>query len=226
MGGHALVGSLGAPLGMGRRLIPRDAAVHGSLAVRGTLSKAARGELSAPTEFTEAEGCMRGRSAGPTRGAFPNGLIERLLIIALGLLVVLGFEYMPFAGLRASLSGGPAPLAAATSVSTPVPTAAPTATVAPTATEVPTSAEAPPPAAEPGRPGAAGLPDYRVAAGGDGANLRSAPSRTADVVVSVRDGTVLTNLDQQQTADGLLWRKVASGNVEGWVAAELLSPVN
>ena len=64
-----------------------------------------------------------------------------------------------------------------------------------------------------------------MVADGDGANLRSGPSRSAAVVVSVRDGTVLTNLNQEQTAEGLLWRRVADGDLDGWVAAELLTPV-
>jgi hypothetical protein len=35
---------------------------------------------------------------------------------------------------------------------------------------------------------------------------------------------VVTNLDQEATADGLTWRRVAHGTIEGWVAAELLVP--
>ena len=35
---------------------------------------------------------------------------------------------------------------------------------------------------------------------------------------------LITNLDQEATADGLTWRRVAYGTIEGWVAAELLVP--
>jgi hypothetical protein len=168
---------------------------------------------------------MRGRGIGPTGGFLPNGLLERLLVIGLGLLAVIAMEYTPLEKLRSGTDTGTAPLAAATAVSTPAPATAPPATVAPTATVAPLPTAAPAPAAEPPRPAPPNPPAYRVAAGGDGANLRSGPSRSASVVVSVRDGTELANLDEQQTADGLLWRRVASGNVDGWVAAELLTPV-
>ena len=38
------------------------------------------------------------------------------------------------------------------------------------------------------------------------------------------DGDSVTNLDDQRTVDGQLWRRVADGNTEGWIAAELLVP--
>ena len=109
-------------------------------------------------------------------------------------------------------------------VATAVPATAVPATAAPAPTAAPTPEEAPPPVADPARAGAVDPPNYRVTADGDGANLRGAPSRSAPVVTSVRDGAVLTNRDEQQTADGLLWRRVADGNLDGWVAAELLTP--
>jgi len=67
-------------------------------------------------------------------------------------------------------------------------------------------------------------PPYWRVVGNDGANLRGAPSRTASIVRELPKGEVVTNLDQKATADGLTWRRVAYGTIEGWVAAELLMP--
>ena len=54
--------------------------------------------------------------------------------------------------------------------------------------------------------------------------MRGAPSTSGPVLRQVRDGAILSNLDEQRTGDGQLWRRVADGNTEGWVAAELLVP--
>jgi hypothetical protein len=77
------------------------------------------------------------------------------------------------------------------------------------------AARAAPPGADP--------PYWRVV-GNDGANMRGSPSRTASIVRELPKAEVVTNLDQETTADGLTWRRVAYGTIEGWVAAELLMP--
>jgi hypothetical protein len=77
------------------------------------------------------------------------------------------------------------------------------------------AARATPPGADP--------PYWRVV-DNDGANLRGSPSRTASIVRELPKAEVVTNLDQEVTADGLTWRRVAYGTIEGWVAAELLMP--
>jgi hypothetical protein len=143
------------------------------------------------------------------------------LVIGLGLLVVVVAQTPPFAGLRATASSanGRPPAAVATAVGTPLPTAAPLEAVAPAP-----PAEEPAPATEPPRTALVDPPTYRVVAGGAGANLRGAPGTSAPVLQRVRDGAVVSNLDQQQTVDGQLWRRVADGNTEGWIAAELLVP--
>jgi hypothetical protein len=81
--------------------------------------------------------------------------------------------------------------------------------------------EGPRPAATP-KP--APTPPYWRVVGEDGANLRGAPGRTAHIVRELPRAEVVANLDQEATADGLPWRKVAYGAVEGWVATELLAP--
>ncbi|HZR99426.1 MAG TPA: SH3 domain-containing protein [Chloroflexota bacterium] len=160
------------------------------------------------------------RRIGQVRGSRSTGQVERLVVIGVGLLVVLASQTPPFAGLRAPASSAPArPAAVATAVGTPLATAAPLEAVAPAP-----AAEEPSPAAEPPRTALIDPPSYRVVAGGAGANLRGAPSTSAPVLQRVRDGTVVSNLDQQQTVDGQLWRRVADGSTEGWIAAELLEP--
>lgn len=76
-------------------------------------------------------------------------------------------------------------------------------------------AAAPPPGPEP--------PYWRVV-GEDGANLREAPSQAARILRELPRAEVVTNLDQEATAEGRIWRGVAYGPVEGWVAAALLVP--
>ena len=143
--------------------------------------------------------------------------MEKLLLIGLGLLVVMLVQFLPFAGDRqaASSAGRAAPTAAPTRTAPPTPV--PVEALAP-------PAEEPPAAPESSRASTADPPTYRVVAGGSGANLRNAPSTGAPVVRRLSDGAVVTNLNQQQTADGIAWRRVAEDDAEGWVAAELLVP--
>jgi hypothetical protein len=65
-------------------------------------------------------------------------------------------------------------------------------------------------------------PPYWRVMGNDGANLRGAPSRTARILRELPKAEVVTNLDQEATGDGLTWRRVAHGTIEGCIAAELL----
>jgi hypothetical protein len=73
-------------------------------------------------------------------------------------------------------------------------------------------------------PPAGPRPPYWRVVGEDGANLREAPSPAAGIVRELPRAEVVTNLDEEATADGLTWRHVAYGTVEGWVAAALLAP--
>lgn len=84
----------------------------------------------------------------------------------------------------------------------PLPTSPPTA--APTAT--------PEPAAE-----------TAVVSSGVGVWLRAAPSTTGEQLEWLLDGTILTLLDGQETADDLLWQQVQTETgLTGWVAADFL----
>ena len=159
------------------------------------------------------------RRFGQVQGARSAGQIEKLLVIGLGLLVVVLVQVLPFAGERpAAGSANVRAAATPTAARALLPTPAPVEAVIP-----PAPLEEPAAASEAPRAPGADPPTYRVVAGGAGANLRSAPSTSAQVVRTVRDGAVLNNLNQQQTAEGLTWRRVAEGDAEGWIAAELLA---
>src|SRR5579884_356945 len=153
------------------------------------------------------------RRIGSSGGRGSAGQADKLLVIGLGLVIVLLARFAsPTSGERtaASASGAAAQATAAptSTASTPTPgSAAAAATPAPSAT-----------------PRGPDPPWYKVAAGGDGANMRQSPSTSAPIVMKLRDGTVVDNLDEQQSASGLTWRHVKEGDVDGWVAAELLQP--
>lgn len=86
-----------------------------------------------------------------------------------------------------------------------VPAAAPTAevTAAPTATTAPQTA---------------------TVSSGVGVWLRGAPSTTGEQLEWLLDGTTVTLLAGQQTADDLLWQQVrTAAGVEGWVARDFLA---
>ena len=62
--------------------------------------------------------------------------------------------------------------------------------------------------------------------GGTGANLRVQPGRTGSVLRSVPDGSHLTIIGEDQTADGIAWRHVQTDDgLSGWLAQEVVQPV-
>jgi hypothetical protein len=100
----------------------------------------------------------------------------------------------------------PAPITEPTAEPSPTgPVASPTpqATVAPTATSAPTMA---------------------TVSSGVGVWLRGAPSTSGEQLEWLLDGTVVTLLPGQETADDLLWQQVRTeAGVEGWVARDFLA---
>jgi hypothetical protein len=79
----------------------------------------------------------------------------------------------------------------------------PQATAAPTATSAPTTA---------------------TVSSGVGVWLRGAPSTSGEQLEWLLDGTVVTLLAGQETADDLLWQQVRTeAGVEGWVARDFLA---
>jgi hypothetical protein len=62
-----------------------------------------------------------------------------------------------------------------------------------------------------------------VVSSGVGVWLRAAPGTTGEQLEWLLDGTLLTLLDGQETADDLLWQQVQTeAGVIGWVAADFL----
>jgi hypothetical protein len=62
--------------------------------------------------------------------------------------------------------------------------------------------------------------------GGQGANLRARPGRTGSVLKSVPDGSRLTVIGEDETADGITWRNVQTDDgLNGWLALEVVRPI-
>ncbi len=168
------------------------------------------------------------RRLGQVQGARSGGQIEKLLLIGVGLVVVALVQLAPWAGERgASTAGSARPVVTATPARTAAPTPPPVeaSAPAPAAGEEPASTGGPAPTAPSGPP-PADQSGFRIVAGGAGANMRGAPSTGAPIVRRLRDGAFVANLNQQQSGDGMTWRRVAEDDAEGWVAAELLAPAN
>jgi hypothetical protein len=63
-----------------------------------------------------------------------------------------------------------------------------------------------------------------VVSSGVGVWLRGAPSTSAEQLEWLLDGTAVTLLSGQETADDLLWQQVRTeAGVEGWVARDFLT---
>lgn len=110
---------------------------------------------------------------------------------------------------------------------TVAPTAAPTATipmVLPTNPPAPTSPPVTPTAAATAAPTATTAPVTAAVSSGVGVWLRGAPSTSGEQLEWLLDGTIVTILAGQETADDLLWQQVRTETgVEGWVASDFLT---
>ena len=96
--------------------------------------------------------------------------------------------------------------------------------VAPTTASTPTSPPASPSPAATVEPTATSAPVLATVSSGVGVWLRGGPSTTGEQIEWLLDGTVVTLLAGQETADGLLWQQVRTEeNVEGWVARDFLT---
>ena len=64
-----------------------------------------------------------------------------------------------------------------------------------------------------------------VVSSGVGVWLRAAPSTSGEQLEWLLDGTILILLDDQETADNLVWQQVQTeAGVVGWVAADFIVP--
>lgn len=111
----------------------------------------------------------------------------------------------------------------------PEPTTAPTvvATLTPTVTvpaSLPTTPAASPTPRPTTAPTATSAPQTATVSSGVGVWLRGAPSTTGEQLEWLLDGTIVTLLPGQQTADDLLWQQVRTETgEEGWVARDFLA---
>ena len=95
----------------------------------------------------------------------------------------------------------------------PPPTLAPARSVSP-------GASPPPAAVALASPSPSAVPGYViVATDGQGANLRTAPSTSASIITTLREGTPVAVLGEPVTREGRAWREIQSGNQRGWVVA-------
>jgi hypothetical protein len=73
-------------------------------------------------------------------------------------------------------------------------------------------------------PTATTAPQTATVSSGVGVWLRGAPSTSGEQLEWLLDGTVVTLLPGQETADDLLWQQVSTAaGVEGWVARDFLA---
>ena len=88
----------------------------------------------------------------------------------------------------------------------------------------PTVSPTSPTAAATAAPTATAAPQTATVSSGVGVWLRGAPSTTGEQLEWLLDGTTVTLLPGQETADDLLWQQVrTAAGVEGWVARDFLA---
>ena len=102
----------------------------------------------------------------------------------------------------------------------------PPPTLAPAVSSVPPAAVAASPVGAPlPSPEASPIPGYViVATDGAGANLRTAPSTRASVIITLREGTPVAVVGEPVSAEGRSWQQIRSGDHQGWVVAVVVRP--
>jgi hypothetical protein len=157
-------------------------------------------------------------------------LVAIALLVGIGVLVFRGTAWLVAGDLQTA--DIPVIARSVASVRTPVAT---TATAVPAATlgavtAAPTSPPIaiiqPPTPVPAATPSATGTQRYRIGnTGGDGAYLRRSP-RLADRLNAWPDNTILVDLGEEATGDGLTWRKVQAPNGStGYMPTRWLVPV-
>ena len=170
-----------------------------------------------------------------TRQAYSVGQVEArrtslLNWVRAGLFFLAALIFLGIFAVRPLLSGRePAVVPTPTlSAATPPPDATAAAT-APATTASPSQAD---PTVLPASPTAqatvaatiAPTPQTATVSSGVGVWLRGAPSTTGEQLEWLLDGTVVTLLPGQETADDLLWQQVRTeAGIEGWVARDFLA---
>lgn len=144
--------------------------------------------------------------------------------------LLVGLIFLGIFAVRPLLSGRgatvePTPLPTLPTQATPTAPSAPV--VQPTTAPVqpsPTSPVASPTPQATAAPTDTPAPQTATVSSGVGVWLRGAPSTGGEQLEWLLDGTVVTLLSGQQTADDLLWQQVRTqAGVEGWVARDFLA---
>jgi hypothetical protein len=177
-----------------------------------------------------------GARSSITRQAYSVGQVEArrsslLNWIRAGFLLLVALIFVGLFFLRPLLTDRPAApeptptLPAAAPTTSPItPGATSPATAAPALTPDPTVLPASPTAESTAAPTATTAPQTATVSSGVGVWLRGAPSTSGEQLEWLLDGTVVTLLPGQETADDLLWQQVrTSAGVEGWVARDFLA---
>jgi len=148
--------------------------------------------------------------------------IRAVFLFMAGLIFLGVFAVRPLLSERAAapLPPQPSPTAPLSQPTAIVTQPAPTAAALPSPTTLPAS---PTPEAT-SAPTATVAPQTATVSSGVGVWLRGAPSTTGEQIEWLLDGTVLTLMPGQQTADDLVWQQVRTETgVEGWVARDFLT---
>ncbi|MBP6015364.1 MAG: SH3 domain-containing protein [Candidatus Promineofilum sp.] len=142
--------------------------------------------------------------------------------LIIGLIFVGVFAVRPLISPRQTPA--PAPTLPASDVDI-APTQAVTLTpTQPTAEPQPTSPPASPSPEATAAPTATTAPVTATVSSGVGVWLRGAPNTSGEQIEWLLDGTIVTLLGGQETADDLVWQQVVTeGGVEGWVASDFLA---
>lgn len=137
-------------------------------------------------------------------------LVAIALLVSIGVLVFRGTSWLVAGDLQASEIPVIAAKSVASSARTPVATVTSVSAVATSPPIAVVMAATPPPA--PASTPSSGTQRYRIGnTGGDGAFLRRSP-RLADRMNAWPDNTILVDLGEEASGDGLTWRKVQAPN--------------
>ena len=62
-----------------------------------------------------------------------------------------------------------------------------------------------------------------VATDGVGVNVRTGPSTSAPAITTLAEGTLVEVLEDPVSVEGRSWRRIRSGDREGWVVSVVVS---
>lgn len=178
-----------------------------------------------------------GARSNISRQAYTVGQVEAKRVsqvnwIRAGFLFIVGLIFLGIFAVRPLISRtafAPQPTA-----TVPVLEVAPTQPVSestplspPTSQPTPTSPPASPSPEATAAPTATTAPATATVSSGVGVWLRGTPSTSGEQLEWLLDGTVVTLMAGEETADDLVWQQVRTeGGVEGWVARDFLSLEN